>query len=118
MIAALHAVLEAQASGAAQGSEFELVSNARPSPKATGSQVLSSAGVSGERREIARGMGRWLERCVAGEIRGPSGRDRINVPSKLYIAVRGIHLKAHSSPLSAFSLGRKPRASVVRGRTS
>ena len=84
--------LESQASGAAQGSEFELVSAAPPSPKdrrlaASSSQVLSSSGVSGERRGIARGIGQWLKRCVAGEIRGPSGRDQKNPPSKLYIVL-------------------------------
>lgn len=81
------ALLEAQASGAAEGSEFELVSTAPPSPKASGSQVLSSSGVSEERREIARGIGQWLKRCVAGEIRGPSGRDQSNLPSKLHMVV-------------------------------
>ena len=51
------AVLEAEASGASQGFEFELVSAAPPLPKASGSQVLLSFCVSEERREIASGIG-------------------------------------------------------------
>ena len=70
-----------------------------PSPKASGSQVR----VSEERREIACSIGQWLKRSVAGEIRGPSGRDQINLPSKFYIVVRDIDLKVRSRPLIFFS---------------
>ena len=112
------AVLEAQAFGAAQGSEFELVSTAPPSPKANGHQVLSSSGVSEERREIARGIGQWLKRCVAGEIRGPGGRDQINFPSKSYIVVGDIHLKVRSPPLIFVIWAEAKSFCVVRGQPS
>ena len=109
------AVLEAQASGAAQGSEFELVSTAPPLPKASGSQVLSSSGISEERGVrllVALGWG------VAHEIRGPSGRDQINLPSKLYIEVRDVHLKAHSPPLIFLTWAEAKSFCVVRGQPS
>eukprot|EP00435_Cladocopium_sp_Y103_P033667 s2641_g8.t1 len=64
-------------------SEFEVVSSApAASPRAPASLILSSSGISEERREIAKNIGKWLKRCAEGEIRGPSGRDQINLASE------------------------------------
>ena len=80
--------------------------------------MLLSSGVSEGRREIARGIGQWLKRCVAGEIRGPSGRDQINFPSKLYMVVRDIHLKGHTPPLIFFIWAETKSFGAVRGQPS
>ena len=62
------AALESQLAGTAQGSEFEVVSAGPPSQKAGGPKVLSSSGISEEPREMVRGIGHWLKRCLTGEI--------------------------------------------------
>ena len=111
-------VLESRLTGASQGSDFELISAAPSSPRAQPAAplVLSSSGISEERREIARGIGQWLKRCVSGEIRGPSGRDQINLPSKVYLVVRDIHLKVYSPPLVFFTWSEAKTLCVLRGQ--
>eukprot|EP00435_Cladocopium_sp_Y103_P025450 s4131_g6.t1 len=105
----------------ARDSDFEVVS-AAPSepaaPAATTLLVLSSSGISEERRAVARGIGLWLKRCVEGELRGPSGRDQINLPSKLYLVVRDIHQKVYNPPLIFFTWAEAKALCVLRGQPS
>eukprot|EP00435_Cladocopium_sp_Y103_P012467 s3412_g3.t1 len=106
----------------ARDSDFEVISAAPseppPAPAATTPLVLSSSGISEERREVARGIGRWLKRCVEGELRGPSGRDQINLPSKLYLVVRDIHQKSYNPPLIFFTWAEAKALCVLRGQPS
>ena len=99
-------------------SEFEVISSgpATAPGSSSPSLVLSSSGISEERREIARGIGRWLKRCAEGEIRGPSGRDQINLPSKLYLIIRDIHSKVYNPPLIYFTWAEAKSLCVVRGQ--
>lgn len=99
-------------------SEFEVVSTGpTTTPRASPpSLILSSSGTSEERREIARGIGKWLKRCAEGEIRGPSGRDQINLPSKLYLIVRDTHSKVYNPPLVYFTWAEAKPLCVVRGQ--
>lgn len=86
--------------------EFEVVSSVPAAVQSSSSAplVLSSSGISEERREVARGIGRWLKRCVEGEARGPSGSDRVNLPSKLYIICRDINCNVYKPPIDLFYL--------------
>eukprot|EP00438_Fugacium_kawagutii_P031232 Skav211063 [mRNA] locus=scaffold314:129393:143003:- [translate_table: standard] len=53
--------------------EFEVVApSATSTAAASPGLVLSSSGVSEERRQLAEGIGKWLRRCVIGAPRGPS----------------------------------------------
>ena len=110
--------LEARLASASQASEFELISSPPTSSEAGGTQVLSSSGVSEERRGIARGIGLWLKRFLSGGNRGSSGRDQINLPSKLYLVVRDINLKVYSPPLIFFTWQEAKNFCVVRGQPS
>ena len=100
-----------------QRDPFEVVSTVPDtSPRAAPSLILSSSGISEERREIARGIGKWLKRCAEGESRGPSGRDQINLPSKLYLVVRDIHSKKYNPPLIFFTWAEAKPLCVIRGQ--
>ena len=68
-----------------------------PSASQSGSALLPSASQSGsallplseaERLLIAQEAGRFLRRCLNGEIRGTSGRERIGLSSRYYILIR------------------------------
>lgn len=112
--------LEGRGTGSSRSSEFELITTRPASPAAAPSSplVLSSSGISEERREIAKSIGAWLRRCVQGELRGPSGRDRINLPSKLYLVVRDINLKSHNPPLVFFSWREAKDWCLIRGQNA
>ena len=102
-------------------SEFEVVSSVPAAVQSSTSAaplVLSSSGISEERREVARGIGRWLKRCVEGEARGPSGRDQINLPSKLYLVCRDINCKIYNPPLIFFTWPEAKPLCVLRGQPS
>ena len=62
---------------------------------------LSQAGyqVGSERESVARGIGLWIKRCLAGELRGLSGRERISLQSRVYLVVRDIRGAVRNPPL-------------------
>ena len=67
-----------------------------------------------ERRQIAEEVGRFLRRCVAGEPRGCSGRDRLQLASRYWVVIRDFNGQDHSPPL-IFSRFSDCRALVKRG---
>ena len=67
-----------------------------------------------ERRQIAEEVGRFLRRCVAGEPRGSSGRDRLQLASRHWVVIRDFNGQDHSPPL-IFSRFSDCRALVKRG---
>ena len=55
-----------------------------------------------ERREVAAEVGRFFRRCLAGEERGTSGRDRIRLQSRYYVLCRDISGQCYN-PVRVFS---------------
>ena len=49
-----------------------------------------------QREQICDEIGRFLARSIAGSFRGPSGRDKINLPSRIWIIVRDYAGQIHS----------------------
>ena len=80
-----------------------------PEVASAGSEVETAATQSGstaagyqvgsERETVARGIGKWIRRCLRGELRGLSGRERINLQSRIYLVVRDIQGQVHDPPL-------------------
>eukprot|EP00434_Breviolum_minutum_P043819 symbB.v1.2.039079.t1/scaffold6337.1/size18942/1 len=60
-----------------------------------GDSIVESVGR--ERLTIAREAGQFLRRCLEGVIRGTSGQDRIQAPSRCYILAKDISGKTYNS---------------------
>lgn len=98
--------------------EFELISEPPPVPsvaaltavEAPGS-IRSVNGIPPERLEIARCIGSWLKRCLADQDRGQSGREKINLQSRVYLVAREINRTVFNPP-KVSSLGVKPNHSA------
>ena len=80
--------LQASASGAA-GSEagFSLVSGQVESEPTCGSFVVDPTD-HGARAQLAKELGQFLKAGLENRIAGPSGRDRLRLPSRYYIVVK------------------------------
>lgn len=52
-----------------------------------------------DREAVCRGIGQWVRRCLEGQFRGPSGRDRIPLQSRFWVVVRGIDNREYDPPL-------------------
>jgi len=76
--------------------------------------VGGSESVSAERLAIAREAGFFLRRCLEGVVRGTSGRDRIQAPSKYYILAKDITGKTYN-PVLVFKNFSKLRGLVKSG---
>ncbi|CAK9099077.1 unnamed protein product [Durusdinium trenchii] len=60
-----------------------------PTPGLTpGGRITASQYTEEYRRSIAQDIGDYFRRCLSGTNRGPSGRQQISLPSKVYILVR------------------------------
>ncbi len=55
------------------------------------------------REELARHIGRFLKRGLAGEFRGSSGRDRLRLQNRYYLICRDFHGANLPEPLLAHS---------------
>lgn len=60
--------------------------------------TLAPAGADPERLAVAREVGSFLKRALAGLHRGTSGRDRIKLASRVYVLVRDIHGEVYNPP--------------------
>ena len=56
-----------------------------------GGRITASQYTEEYRRDIALGIGDYLRRSLQGVNRGPSGRQQISLPSKVYILVRDLN---------------------------
>ena len=105
-------------------SGFEVVSTVQAPSVAAGVSstptplVLSSSGISEERRTIARGIGAWLRRCLNSEVRGPSGRDQINLASKIYLVARDTNSVDYNPPLVFTTWSEAKPLCILRGQPS
>ena len=77
-----------------------------------GDSIVESVGQ--ERLTIAREAGQFLRRCLDGVIRGTSGQDRIQAPSRCYILAKDISGKTYNS-VKVFSNFSKLRGLVKSG---
>ena len=96
---------------------FEVVSSARVSTVPAGSQAAGHAtGCEAAdpvgpypwplREAVARDIGAFLKRCLDGEHRGESGRDRIKgLQSRVYIVVRDFDREVYNPPLLLKTFG-------------
>ena len=74
--------------------------------RSAGSSVAPSAATGGvgpiswpAREEIADNIGLWIRRCLNGENRGTSGRDRNPLQSRYWIVVKSIEGEIYNPPL-------------------
>ena len=94
-------------------STFAVVKEDKP---ASAGGSFSTGAISSERLAISRGIGLWLQRCLAGGHRGKSGRDQVPDPSKFYLVVRDINQRVHNPPLLFDSWVEAKPWCVNRGR--
>ncbi|OLQ06696.1 Coiled-coil domain-containing protein 147 [Symbiodinium microadriaticum] len=84
-----------------EGDRFELVDSPLPStalrPQPSGLEQPPS-GADPTREEVCESVGLFLKRCLNGEHRGASGRDRLPLASRLWIVVRGFDGTVYNPP--------------------
>lgn len=125
-------VVELESKDFASSEQYELVSNLSTSKSCASVPAklplsLGSDRLEPERIECAREIGAWLKRCLAGQYRGSSGRDRVKLQNKVYLVVRDKDHKIYSPPLILHSwvetknlvwVGRSPGDSIFVGLPS
>lgn len=50
--------------------------------------ALAGLSLAPHRISACESIGAWIRRCLAGEVRGKSGRERIELPSRYYLLIR------------------------------
>lgn len=65
--------------------------------------IRSINGIPPERLEIARCIGLWLKRSLADQHRGQSGREKINLQSRVYLVARDINRVCFNPPKVFFT---------------
>lgn len=73
---------------------------ASPAPtRSSCSSVTTEGGLTWlEREEICRGIGAFVKKSLSGSFHGTSGRDRINLPSRIWIVFRDYQGAVYSPP--------------------
>lgn len=99
---------ERSPSGGSLGS-FEAVSTVASGPAAESTVAVSE--LSRERIEVAGDIGAWVKRCLAGQLRGLSGRERVQLASRYYLVFRTFDQAVHNPPL-VFCSWREAKARV------
>lgn len=71
-----------------------------PSGEAAGNQAVAVCSLSwAERQAICEQIGRFLRKALAGEWHGSSGRDRINIPSTIWLVFQDYYRQVHNPVL-------------------
>ncbi len=86
--------------------DYEVVSSvaaAEPPKTVVAVDQRGSGDLSFDRVQVARGIGQFLRRCLSGEPRGSSGRDRIAAPSSVYIVCQSYDREVFDPPKVFFS---------------
>ena len=86
-------------------SEFDLVSSR--------SEICVAPSISFERQQILRGIGAFLRRCLIGEHRGASGRDKLPEASRIYLVCQGFDCERFNPP-KVFHSWAAARGLVIR----
>lgn len=110
--------LEEQLASDRLSSKFELVSEAgKPtSPRSSTASGFCTLGTDlpASRIAVAKGIGAWISRCLRGEARGLSGREKIKLGSELYLVIRGVSDQVFDPPKVTFSWA-ETKPFVLRG---
>lgn len=92
-------------------SEFELVGEPLPVPSVAAVTAVEAPaptrsvnGIPVERLALAQSIGRWVKRCLRGEHRGLSGREKVNLQSRVYLVFRGVDCTVFNPPQVFFTL--------------
>ena len=91
---------------------FELI--AGTSSAAGDAATVAASELSVDHIEAASSIGAWVKRCLAGELRGLSGREKIPLASKYYLVFRSADLATHNPPL-VYTTWRDTKAKVYTG---
>ena len=86
-------------------------------PLSASSSTTAGYRVGAEREAAARSIGKWIRRCLEGQLRGLSGREKVNLQSRIYLVVRDFESRIHNPPL-VFNNWRDCSARVTRDRVS
>ena len=85
---------ELRAQSRRESEDFEVVSSApassAPELSATTSAVATSTDLSSERVAIAEQIGKWIRRGLNQQNRGLSGREKLDLASRIYVVVKDI----------------------------
>lgn len=109
------AVLEAE-------KEFEVVAG-EPGPSSAAAEQTSplpsspTTGYPAVRVEAAKETGRFFLRCLGGGSRGLSGRERVQLPNRIYVLVRDIEGKISTSPVRVYKSYNQLHPFVKRGQS-
>ena len=98
-----------QSPSVVSSASFTLISGAGSA--ASESAAIAASDLSSERIFAAGNIGAWVERCLAGQLRGLSGREKIPLASKYYLVFRSVDLTIHDPPL-VFTTWRDTKAKV------
>lgn len=125
-------VAELEAKNSSTSEQYELVSNLSTTKSCASVPAklplsASSESLEPARIECAQQVGSWLRRCLAGQHRGSSGRDRVKLQNKVYLVVRDKDHRIYNPPLVLHSwvetkglvwCGRSPGESIFVGLPS
>ena len=78
-------------------SEFEVISSA-PSSSAAQSAAAAGTDLPSHRISAAEKIGAWIRRCLNDQPRGLSGREEIELASRVYLVVRDISGTTYNPP--------------------
>ena len=88
--------LQARLESGSSQTEFEVISSVA-SPASTGAAALG-ADLPEARVQAAEQIGRWIRRALDQQRRGLSGREKVDLASRLYIVVRDISGNTFNPP--------------------
>lgn len=80
--------------GRMQEAVFEVIPASSSGPSST----TAGYRVGSHREAAARDIGKWIRRCLNGQPRGLSGRERVAERSRLYLVVRNFHHQVFDPP--------------------
>ena len=78
-------------------SDFEVISSA-PSSSAARGAAAAGVDLPPHRVAAAEKIGAWIQRCLKDQPRGLSGREEIELASRVYLVVRDIHGTTYNPP--------------------
>lgn len=112
-------VVELESASSCGRSSFELITPVSSSSKAGSTLAVAapttcSADLPAERVRAAQSIGAWLKRSLSGLARGNSGRDKVDLPSKLYLVAKDIFGNTFDPPQVYFSW-HQAKARVSKG---
>ena len=80
-------------------------------------EVGTTSGYPAVRVEAAKETGRFFLRCLGGGNRGLSGRERVQLPNRIYVLIRDIEGKIFTTPVKVFKSYNQLHPHVKRGQS-